>query len=427
MGWVSPANALDILIVSQFFTPEMGAPAARFQDFGSMLAQRGHRVTVITGFPNSPSGIVPIGYRRRLFQRERIGDIDVLRGWIYASPRLGPLTKSLGFASFAASASLQSLVRRLRADVVIATSPPPTVGIPGLLAARRLRAPLVLDVRDIWPEAIAASGRVRSGPLIRTLEILERALYQRAAAVTVVTEGKRARLADKGVEPEKIHVVPNGVDLQRFEGTDATDPDLLGALGVDPDRFVVLYAGIMNPPQGLDILLDAAVRLRAQDPDVAKRLQVVLVGAGSERRRLEQRVREEGLGDLVRLCPEQPRDRIPGLLRAAGAVAVTLRPRRDTHTVPSKLYEAMASGRPVLVSADGAPAELLHEAGAGMATPAGDADALARSIRRLLDEPTKTRLLGAEGRRFAARYDRRRLVDALEGILEGVVARARHR
>ena len=412
---------MRILVVSQFFAPEMGAPAARFHDFGKLLVARGHAVTVLTGLPNSPSGVIPDAYRGRLAMRETIDGIEVLRGWLYASPRLTKLAKVGGFASFAASASLQALLRRVRADVVVATSPPPTVGVPGMVLARRLGAPLVFDVRDIWPEAIAASGRLQSGTLIRVLERLERALYAASAAVTVVTEGKRERLIEKGVPAANVHVIPNGVDLRRFEDQAPLAEAAWRALGLDADRFTLVYAGIMNPPQGLDVLLDAAAALRASAPALAGRFQLALVGAGSERARLETRVRGEALGDLVRFVAEQPRDAIPALLRRADAIAVTLRPRKDTHTVPSKLYEAMASGRPILVSADGAPAAIAHEAKAGLATPAADAPALARSIRTLLEDPAQAAAFGAAGRAYAADFDRGRLVERFEAVLRDVV------
>jgi hypothetical protein len=412
---------MNILVVSQFFAPELGAPAARFHDFGKLLVARGHRVAILTGLPNSPSGVIPPGYRGRLAMTETIDGITVLRGWLFASPKLSKFTKAAGFASFAASASLQALLRRVGADVVVATSPPPTVGVPGMLLSRRLGVPLVFDVRDIWPEAIAASGRLRSGAMIRVLERLEGAIYAASAAVTVVTEGKRERLIEKGVPAAKVHVIPNGVDLRRFEDPQPMPEAQWRALGLDAGRFTLLYAGIMNPPQGLDVLLDAAARLRDESPDLAARLQLALVGAGSERARLEARARDEQLGEIARFVAEQPRDAIPPLLCRADAVAVTLRPRKDTHTVPSKLYEAMASGRPVLVSADGAPAEILREAKAGLATPASDAAALAASIRALLEDPERAHAFGASGRAYAAAFDRGRLVERFESVLRGVV------
>ncbi len=410
---------LDILVVSQFFTPEMGAPAARFHDFGRLLLERGHRMTVLTGFPNFPSSVVHEGFRGRLRMRETIDGIDVRRGWIYASPKRPTISKSLGYASFAASASMQALFGGLHADVVVATSPPPTVAIPGVVASRWLRAPLVFDVRDIWPEAVVESGRLERGFVVRSLEAVERAVYRASAAVTVVTEGKRVRLMEKGVPEEKLAVIPNGVDLSRFDEEVAVDA-LLAEAGVDRGRFLVIYAGIFGPSQGLDVLFDAAARIRAEHPDRASKLQFVLVGSGVERPRLEERRREEGLEDLIRLVPEQPREVIPSLLRAAHAVAVTLRPRRDTHTVPSKIYESMASERPVLVSANGAPREILEESGAGFGSAASDAEALAAHVLRLQGDPEACRSFGQKGRAYAQDYDRRRLVESFEAVLRGV-------
>ena len=411
---------LDILIVNQFFTPEMGAPAARFQDFGRLLVERGHRVQIITGFPNSPSGIIPEVYRGRLRQRETIDGVEVSRGWIYASPRLSSWTKSAGFVSFALSASLWSAFGRFSSDVVISTSPPPSVGIPGMIAARRLGVPMVFDVRDIWPEAIAESGRLRSPRLIRILETIEKNIYERAAAITVVTDGKRERLIEKGVPAEKIRVVPNGVDLSRFEDIPQDRTAVLRELGLDPGGFVVVYAGIFNPPQGLDVLLEAAKILQADEHAAATPIQFALVGDGSERARLAQRVQNEGLSHVVQLVPEQPRERIPAILSAASAIAVTLRKRRDTHTVPSKIYESMASGRPVLVSADGAPAQILLESRSGLASPAEDAPGLVQAILTLTRDPAEAVAMGQRGRQHAIRYDRRVLVERLEEVLYSV-------
>jgi len=415
------ARSLDILVVSQFFHPEMGAPAARFHDFGRLLIERGHRVTVVTGFPNSPSGVVPEAYRGRPVHEEDVDGIRVLRTWFFTSPRLSAVTKSLGFGTFALSASARVLFSRLRADVVIATAPPPTVAIPGWLAKQRLGAPLVFDVRDIWPEAIAESGRLQSGLLVRLLEAIERRAYAAASAVTVVTEGKRVRMHEKGVAPEKVDVVSNGVDVARFDRIDPDGAALLEHHGVDRNRFVVLYAGIFNPPQGLDILLDLPARV---PPEVRQRLQVVLVGNGAERARLASRVAEEGLSEVVRMLPEQARDRIPGLLQAADAVAVTLRPRRDAHTVPSKIYEALASGHPVLLSADGAPAEIVQESGGGLTSPSADREALAANVTALVTSPERCAKLGRAGRRYVERHDRRIHADHLEALLCRVVDEA---
>ncbi len=420
------ADGLDILVVSQFFTPEMGAPAARFHDFGRLLVARGHRVRIITGFPHFPSMSIPEPYRGRIRQHEEMDGVEVHRGWMFASPRWPAVSKPLGYASFVASASAQALFGRLPADVVIATSPPPTVAIPGILAARRRRVPLVFDVRDIWPEAIVESGRVRNPLIVRPLEAIERWVYRTAAAVTVVTEGKRERMLEKGVAGEKLEVVPNGVDLSRFDHSKDVS-GILDAAGVGRDRFRVIYAGIFGPSQGLGILLDALHELERTDPESHARIQLVWVGAGVERPKLEARIAQEGLEDHVRFVGEQPRERIPSLLRSADAVSVTLRARRDTHTVPSKIYEAIASGRPVLVSANGAPGEILDESGAGIATPAGDAKALADSLRTVMTQSERARRFGEQGVAHARHFDRRELVNRLETLLERLVRAHRGR
>jgi len=415
-------ESMRVLVVSPYFSPEMGAPAARFHDFGRLLVERGHRVSVVTGFPHFPSMRIAEDYRGRVKQREWIDGIEVLRGWVFASPRRPALSKSLGYASFAASASLWGMLGGIDADVVIATSPPPTVAVPGYLISRFLRAPLLFDVRDIWPEAIVESGRVDRGPLVRSLESLERFIYRASTAVTVVTEGKRERLLEKGVPEEKLAVIPNGVELGRFQEDTPVD-EILRSAGVERDRFLVLYAGIFGPSQGLDVLFDAAIALRDKDPELAAKVQFVLVGAGVEKERLEQRRRQEGLEEAIVFVPEQPKAHIPSLLRAADAIAVTLRARKDTHTVPSKIYESIASGRPVLVSANGAPGEILEESGGGLASAAGDAETLAGHIERLRLDPGLAASLGEAGARYARHFDRRRLVERFEQVLRRCIER----
>jgi len=409
-------KTLDILIISQFFYPEMGAPAARFHDFGRLLVERGHRVTVITGFPNSPSGIIPAEYRGKLHQEELIDEIRVLRSWIYASPRLTKATKSLGFASFALSSSLQAMFRQLNPDVVVATSPPPTAAIGGMIAAKRFRAPLIFDVRDIWPEAIVYSGRLKSPLLVRGLEKIETTLYENATKVTVVTEGKRIRLMEKAVPEGKLSVIPNGVDLSRFENLEP-EKTLLTSFGVPHNRFTIMYAGIFNPAQGLDVLLDAALNLRNRLSNAAESIHFALIGDGARKRHLLERCRHESLQEMFTFIPIQPRDKIPTLLCSADAIVVPLAPRRDTHTVPSKIYESMASGKPVLISADGAPANIIQEAKGGLATPAGDAEKLANSIQALSSNPALCSELGSAGRNYARHSDRRQIVLDFETTL----------
>ncbi|MFW6106977.1 MAG: glycosyltransferase family 4 protein, partial [bacterium] len=257
---------MRILVISQFFPPEMGAPAARFSDFGRLWVAAGHQVVVVTAFPNWPSGVVPPAYRGKLYQRETLDGMDVHRGYIYASARKNIITKSFGYISFVLSSSLILLLCRLRYDVVIGTSPPPLVGIPALLASALRRVPMVFDLRDLWPDSPAQIGMVKSRLLIRFLERFVMFIYRRASLITVVTKGKKGILTRDGVRSEKISVVTNGVDLG-LRDTQARQPppgDLDARLRTSQ---CFTYAGVLNTGQGLEIVFEAAAKLKDQAPE----------------------------------------------------------------------------------------------------------------------------------------------------------------
>jgi colanic acid biosynthesis glycosyl transferase WcaI len=382
---------MHILVVCQFWPPEMGAPASRFYDFGRHWTACGHRVSVVTAFPNFPSGVIPPAYRGKAYQHEVMDGINVYRTYIFASPKLSKLSKGLGYLTFVVSASLFILLTRLRYDAVIATSPPPVMGLPGLLASFKRGVPLVFDVRDIWPEAIVLSGRIRNRLLIRLLEGVESLLYRVASVVSVVTEGKRRRLIERGVPQSKLAVLWNGVDLGLFDReSEGTLPPAFESL--DPNARWLTYAD----------------RLRRQRPDLYAQSQFVLIGGGSELQRLQARRNELSL-DRVAFLPIQPRSVIYRALRRSFAILITLRPRRDEHTVPSKVFESLASARPILLSAAGEAASIIESCGGGRVTRPGDADELCREVVALLDDPTAADEMGRRGRRYVAdHFDRRK-------------------
>jgi glycosyltransferase involved in cell wall biosynthesis len=406
---------MRILVLSQYFPPDMGAPAGRFFDFAQHWVAGGHSVTVVTGLPHFPGGAIHEGYRGRLLLRERAGGVDVRRCWTLSWRGRGG--RAAAYASFLLSASLYVLFARLPCDCVVATSPPPTVGLPGLLAARRRRVPFVLDIRDIWPEAIVQSGRLRNPLVIRLFESLARALYRAAAAITAVTEGWRERLIEIGVPAEVIHVLPNGVDLAAFEAQAAGElPEALGAL--DPAAHWFTYAGILNTPQGLEVILEAAARMRERAPEHYGKCQFVLVGEGPRGADLRSMASRSSL-DRVVFLPRQPRSAVFALLKRSYAILVTLRPRKDTSTVPSKLYESMASGRPVLYSAAGEGAATLVRAGGGTTCTPGDPDALCDAMLAYLRDGAAAERDGQRARAYVARhFDRGKLAAEFAALLE---------
>ncbi len=397
---------MHILVVCQFWPPEMGAPAARFYDFGRTWVARGHKVSVVTAFPNFPSGVIPEEYRSQRYQHEVMDGIDVYRTYIYATPKSSVLRKGLTYLSFVFSSSLFLLLKRLKYDVVISTSPPPIMGLPGLLAALKRRVPLVFDVRDIWPEALVLSGRIKNPLLIRLLEAVEMLLYRSATLVSVVTEGKRQRLIERGVRREKLAVFWNGVDLELF------DQEAEGSLTADFEEFDrdakwLTYAGVFNPAQGLDVILDAAGILKSTRPDLYEQVLFLMIGGGSELERLRDRQREEGL-DRVRFIPIQTRPVVYRVLGRSHAILIPLRPRKDDHTVPSKIFESLASSRPILLSATGEVASIVVRARAGRVTPPGDAERLAGAVVHVLEDSDSADQAGRDGRLYVAEhFDRR--------------------
>ena len=211
---------MKILYVSHNFPPEMGATAGRVYELSRHWLEAGHEVTVLTGFPNHPTGVVPSEYRRKMRRisiRENVEGIDVVRTWLYPAPNRRPVERMLNYGSFCISACLRGLSLR-RPDVVIATSPQLLVGLSGWWISRWKGCPFVFEVRDLWPESLLASGIGReNSPLIRSLDRLASFLYDQCDQIVVVTEACRQNLiARKRLSRERIEVVENGVETDKF-------------------------------------------------------------------------------------------------------------------------------------------------------------------------------------------------------------------
>jgi len=250
---------------------------------------RGHEVSIVTNFPNHPTGVVPEAYRGRSFQLEEKDGLRVVRCRTYATPNRGFLKKTLGHLYFMVQAVLQATPQVRGADVVVASSPTLFAGVAGFVVSRRLRVPFVLEVRDLWPAIFVDLGVIRNRAVIRVLEQLELFLYRRAAAVVTVTRAFAEDIARRGIAQTKLHVVPNGVDLAAFE-PGPPDAALRSRLGLD-GKFVLLYCGAHGISHALARLLEVAERL-ADD----SRFHLLLVGEGAEKDALVARARERSLG-----------------------------------------------------------------------------------------------------------------------------------
>lgn len=407
---------MHILYLSHYFVPENNAPAARVHAMAREWVREGHQVTVLTGAPNVPAGVVYDGYRNGLWQDEWIDGIHTIRVWTYLAPNAGTVRRTVNFVSYFVSASVAAAFVR-RPDVVIATSPQFFAGWAGVPAHWAHRAPFVLEVRDLWPESITAVGAMGRGLAVRALEVMERTLYAAADHIVTVGDGYREQLMARGVPAAKIDVVTNGVDTELFYPRDP-DPAVRARYGVARDAFVVVFAGTIGMASGLDVVLRAARRLRARD-----RTDIVflLVGDGAVRAELEATARTEDLDNVV-FTGMVPRAQLPDVLAASDACLVHFKRREIFTTIlPSKLFEDAAMAKPILLGFEGHAAALVRTADCGLIFTPEDDEALAAAAERLADDPAEARRLGENGRRHVlAHFDRRRLARDYLAVLERV-------
>jgi putative colanic acid biosynthesis glycosyltransferase WcaI len=402
---------MRILIATQYFTPEITAPAARVGEFAAGLARKGHEVKVVCEVPNHPGGVVAPGYGGRLVDRRQLNGFEVDYVWVYATPKKTAPARIANYLSYAASGTIAG-ARRGPADVIIASSPPLPVGSVGAALAIRHRAPWILDVRDPWPEVAVTLGEVGDGPLLRAAERFERRLYRSAAAITTTTKPFKTMIEERG-GAGKVTVISNGATPSFLAaGERDPEPELTGERD---GRFVWTYAGNLGLAQGLESAVEAA-RLLGEG------FRLILIGDGPRREALRELAAELPAGQA------EVRDAIPPaeiarLNRASDALLVALAPIPGLEGfVPSKLFDCCAMGRPVVLAAVGESVRLTEDAGAAISVPPGDAAALADAVRRLRDDSKLAGELGARGREFAERNSREMGVETLDALARTVAA-----
>ena len=407
---------MRILYVSQYFPPEMGAPAARVSQLARCWRQMGHDARVLTGFPNHPGGRVYPGFRRRFwkgFDREQYCGVTVYRTWLYPSANRGVIRRSANYASFCLSAAVRGIFLDFQPEVIIGTSPQLLCAQAASWIARRRGARFVLEVRDLWPESLAAVGACApESRLYRVLDRLAQNLYRQAWKTVVVTEEFRRRLLDRGLAPERLAVVKNGVDAEMFhpDVPPARHPELAG-------KFVVSYVGTFGMAHSVSTILRAAEMLRAR-----RDIHFLIIGNGAERENLLRQRRESGL-DNVTFLGQQPWSAIPSYLTLSSACIVHLARSPLFETVlPSKMFEIMAAARPVVLGVRGEAESLLNTARAGVAVQPESPAEISRAIERLAADPELCRRLGQNGREYVVRHSsfQRRACEYLE-VLENQV------
>jgi glycosyltransferase involved in cell wall biosynthesis len=407
---------MRILFLSHYFPPEVNAPASRTYEHCRRWVAAGHEVTVVTCAPNCPSGLVFDGYRNAWQSEETVDGIHVVRVWTLVAANQGFLLRIVNFLSYMLRAALYAATAP-RFDLVVATSPQFFCGWAGVFASVLRRRPLVLEIRDLWPDSIVAVGAMRRSRLIRCLEWLERRLYAAAHHIITVGEDYRAGLVSKGVPAEKISVVSNGVDLEQFiaVGNSVAVRREFGLQG----KFVCAYLGTVGMAHGLEVVLEAARLARERG---RHDLAFWIVGDGAERARLEAAAKARKLDNVI-FSGMLPKARMPEVISACDCCLVHLRAAELFSTVlPSKIFEFMALNVPIIMGVRGGARQIVLEAGAGVAMEPDQPKSLLDAIDQIQGR-SKSEFAG---RPFVAlHFNRDRLASQMLDVLSSTSAQGR--
>ncbi len=376
---------MRIWILTQYYAPEFGAASIRLSRLARLLAADGHAITVLTGMPNYPEGVIRPAYRGKIFCREVLDGVNIQRVWVYASPSKGTKARLLNQFSFMAMAALRGTFMQ-RPDVILVESHPLFVSLTGGWLRLIKRVPMVLNVSDLWPESAIATGALRAdSTMVKAASRVERWAYHDAAHVVGMTEGVLDGIRQIMADESRSTLIKNAVDLDVFRPGRA---DLRKAAreryGLE-DRFVVVHVGNMSLTYDFEIMLRTAEAL----PEMT----FVFAGGGSQGEQIEAKIRERGL---------LPHDEMPGIWAMADVSLIAL----GDHSVaggtrPAKLYEALATGTPVVAAIRGEGAGLIDQSGAGIVVPIGDSHAMINALQRLQASPELRESMSIAGRKYA--------------------------
>jgi len=407
---------MKILLLTQWYPPE---PVYYIAEMAETLQELGHEVTVLTGFPNWPSGKLYTGYKLRMWQRQELNGIQIIRVPLFPDHSRSAVRRALNFLSFAISATFLGFWLTPRPDVIHVHHPPITIGLPAIVLSLLWRVPFTLEIQDMWPENLRSTGMLSNGWILSLIGRFARWVYSKAASVRVISPGFRQNLIDKGLPDAKIRVISNWVDTDSYRPL-SPDPVLAQEYGM-AQRFNVLYAGTIGLAQGLDVLLDTA-RLLDEIPD----LQFVLAGTGLELDSIRQTAAARGLTN-IKFLGWVPIDATPQLYALADVLLVHLKDDPlFAITIPHKVFTYLAAGKPILAAMRGDVADLIHLTGAGLTCFPSDPQSLASAVRELHRlSPDERSALGQRGRMAACEaFGRTHLVTQLSQMLCASVARA---
>jgi len=399
---------LRLIILTQYYPPETGAPQLRLSDLSKRFQKMGVEVIVHTALPNYPSMKVHEGYSRKWYVQEEVDGIKIQRSWIFVKQQMSFFVRLLSYFSFVFSSLINGLFRLPKSDFLLCESPPLFLGISAYLLSRFKGATLIFNVSDLWPESAEKLGLVEKGFALRLSYKLERFLYKKSALVTGQTQGIVNNISDRFPE-KRVFWFPNGVSPEIFE-SQTYENDWRGKNGFTQNDFIVFYGGVIGYAQGLDVVLDAAKELTEYSN---RRVKFCLVGNGPEKKRLVERKQNETV-ENVHFFDSMPRNELLNFLKNSDTCIVPLkRLELFKGAIPSKIFEACASEKPILLGVEGEARELfINQATAGLFYEPESSNQLVENIKYLIDNPTLSQQMGENGRRFVLeKFNRERIAE----------------
>ncbi len=413
----APSLSMKILVVSLYYDPDLcqsNGPIVRA--LSEDWANAGHEVTLLTSFPHYNCDAVWPEYRGRLFQRDRLGKVRVIRCYIHVPRRRTTLGRVFNYLSFNISSTVAGLFTG-KQDVIFVMSPPLTIGLTAFALGLIKRIPFCYNLQDIWPEAAVKLGVLRRGSMIGFFEWLEKFIYRRSRKIFAISDEFKSNLLGKGVPAEKVEVIPNFVDTRLIRPL--PKDNAFSRANRLVDKFVVLYAGNVGLSQGLEVVLDAAARVKDRSEII-----FLIVGQGTSRQTLIAQAERDGLAN-VRFLPLQPEADVPLIYASCDVALIPLKRGVTENSVPCKTYSIMASGKPCIAGVDRGSTvwNLVEEVDCGVCVEPEDGLALAGAVRQLEAAPERGLSMGRRGRAYVEKHFARQMITSqyrleLETLIE---------
>jgi glycosyltransferase involved in cell wall biosynthesis len=406
---------MKILLISQYFPPDMGALAARASELCNKWSETDHDISVLTAFPSYPAGIIPQEYQGLKYKIETYGKINVIRTRVYAGHYSGILNRIRNYFSFLYSGIFIGKGLINKPDVIIATSPPIFVAIIGYVLSRLKKSKFIFEVRDLWPESIIQVGSLNNKLIIYVLKKIELFLYRKANRIVAVTDSFKIYISDLGITNKKIDVIKNGVDLELYNPDE--DHGIPKELHHLSEKYIISYIGNHGMAQGLSTIVEVA-RLAKK----IKNLHFVLVGEGADKPKLLELSKKYGLNNIT-FINHIKKSEIPAFYQRSKIVLVPLRNLKlFRQVIPSKVFEIMAMKKPIVLSVDGEVRKIVVEdAKAGLFAEPENALDILNKIQQFLIDPKKGIDFGENGREFVLEFfDRNKLAENYLKIIEKI-------